>query len=281
MPELPEVETIVRKLRDHVQGKKIHKIQVFREKSFQGDFQAVEGVTIQDVQRKAKLIHFLLDSELSLISHLKMTGQFIYVDKTVRVGGGHPTADWVQELPTSHTRVQFDLNNHAKLFFNDQRVFGWIRTATLPELESEFARYAPDVISPLVTDKYFYEKLQRTGRPIKVALMDNTIISGVGNIYACDALNLSKIDPFRPAKSLDQVEASRLLDASKSVILKGIETGGATIDNYRDVAGFSGHYQDVVRVYGRENLPCPNCSQPIAKAKIAGRGTYWCPNCQR
>lgn len=281
MPELPEVETIIRKLRGHVQGKKIQKIQVFREKSFQGNFAAIEGAIITDVVRKAKLIQFVLDSELNLLSHLKMTGQFIYTDKTNRVGGGHPTADWVKNLPSTHTRVQFDLSDQAKLFFNDQRVFGWIKTATAEQEELEFLRYAPDVISPLVTDEYFYEKLQRTGRPIKVALMDNTIVSGVGNIYACDALNLSKISPLKPAKTLSRRESDRLLDASKTVILKGIEMGGATIDNYRDVAGFSGHYQDVVRVYGRENQPCPNCSHPIAKIKIAGRGTYWCPNCQK
>jgi formamidopyrimidine-DNA glycosylase len=280
MPELPEVETIVRKLARYLKGKKIHKITVFRDKSFQDDPLTVEGATIVDVVRRAKLIKFVLDSQLNLLSHLKMTGQFIYTDPDSRVGGGHPTADWVQSLPSSHTRVMFELSDSSKLFFNDQRVFGWIKTVDTAQEELEFSRYAPDVISPLVTPTYFYEKLQRTSRPIKVVIMDNTIVSGVGNIYACDALNLAKINPTRQAKSLGEDESTRLLSAAQTVILKGIETGGATIDNYRDVEGFSGQYQDVVRVYGREGLPCQNCGGEIQKVKIAGRGTYWCPKCQ-
>lgn len=280
MPELPEVETITRKLQQYVGGKQIQKITVLREKSFQGNPVDIEGAVVGGVVRRAKLIKFSLESELNLLSHLKMTGQFIYVDGLTRVGGGHPTADWVRELPSKHTRIQFDLSGGAKLFFNDQRVFGWVKTVDANQEKLELARYAPDIIDPQVDNSYFYQKMQRTSRPVKVALMDTAVVSGVGNIYACDGLNLARLSPIRPASSLSFEEASKLLEATKAVIFKGIETGGATIDNYRDVGGFAGSYQDFIRVYGKADEPCPNCQHPIAKIKLAGRGTYWCPDCQ-
>ena len=111
--------------------------------------------------------------------------------------------------------------------------------------------------------------------------MDNKIVSGVGNIYACDALNKAQIDPRRPANSLSTEESALLLDAARSVIQTGIELGGATIDSYMNVDGFAGKYQEVRRVYGREDEFCPNCGMLIEKMSLAGRGTYWCPNCQR
>lgn len=281
MPELPEVETIVKRLNGHLSGKTIKNISVYRDKSFVGDPMLLAGKKISQVRRQAKLINFVLGGDYNLLSHLKMTGQFIYTDQEHRVGGGHPTADWIAELPSKHTRVEFELSDNARLFFNDMRVFGWIKVVAGEEEEQELSRYAPDVISPDVTPDYFYQKIQRTLRPIKVALMDNTIVSGVGNIYACDALNLAKISPVRPAKSLSLDEAQRLLTAAKEVIFRGIEMGGATIDNYRDVSGFSGRYQDVKLAYGREGESCFNCGSKIQKFKLAGRGTYWCPSCQK
>lgn len=281
MPELPEVETIVRKLREHVAGKSITDIRVLRGKSFQGSPEQIVGTTIVDVTRTAKIIVFQLDGEQNLLSHLKMTGQFIYTDEQTRVGGGHPTADWVAELPSAHTRVLFELSDNARLYFNDQRVFGWLKLVNKDEEVAELAGYAPDITSPHITADYFFEKLQKTKRAIKVVLLDNAIASGVGNIYACDALNKAQIDPRRSAASLSKEEAKLLLAAAKEVITLGIELGGATIDSYTNVAGFAGKYQEVRRVYGREGERCPNCGGVIHKFKLAGRGTYWCPQCQQ
>ena len=290
MPELPEVETIVRRLGEVLPHKVISAITVSKEKSFQGDFQSLIGLPILSVSRRAKLIRFHLPNGLNLLAHLKMTGQFIYDDNSgTRLGGGHPTADWVSELPSKHTRIVFELvegdandgfKKRSKLFFNDQRIFGWVRLVTDAQVELEYNKYGPDIHTDAASVEYFSQKLSKTGRKIKQVIMDNSIISGVGNIYACDGLNLCKIHPERKANSLTALEVSQLLTALKKVIILGIELGGATIDNYRTVDGFAGKYQEQVLVYGREGESCKNCGGAITKTKIGGRGTFFCPSCQ-
>jgi formamidopyrimidine-DNA glycosylase len=286
MPELPEVETIVRRLNSVLSGKKISKVDIFKEKSFQGDSLSIINAPITKVSRRAKFIRLHLSDGLNLLAHLKMTGQFIFVDNSGdRLGGGHPTADWVSELPSKHTRIGFTLLDENEvehsLFFNDMRIFGWVRLLSDKEVEAEYSKYAPDVNTDEITSEYFQQKLSRTARKIKQVVLDNKIISGVGNIYACDGLNLAKIDPLRPANSLSKDESARLLQALKDVINLGIELGGATIDNYRTVDGFAGGYQNEVLTYGREGEVCKNCPGIIEKIKIGGRGTYFCPSCQK
>ena len=285
MPELPEVETIAKRLKTVVCGKTISEVSVFKQKSFYGDSQSLLGVPILDVSRKAKLIRFHLPNAQNLLIHLKMTGQLIYIDATgSRLGGGHPTADWVSQLPSNHTRVSFKLLSLDKtqhsLYFNDMRIFGWIRLLSDSQILAEYRKYAPDINTDTITLEYFAQKLQKTTRPIKQVIMDNAVISGVGNIYACDGLNLAFIHPQRPANSLSDAETSKLLQALKEVIDLGIELGGATIDNYRTVDGFAGKYQEKVRVYSREGENCCNCGGIIQKIKLGGRGTYFCQNCQ-
>lgn len=280
MPELPEVETIVARLKGLLVGKQIVAVQVLRDKSFQGNPNRVVGKKITQITRRAKLIRIHLESAQNLLIHLKMTGQLIFVDGDRRVGGGHPTADWVGELPSKHTRVVFDLLGNAKLYFNDMRVFGWIRLLGDAEIEREFQKYGPDVIDTEVTIEYLQTKFSKTSRPIKQVIMDNKIISGVGNIYASDALNLSRLSPFKPASKLTKDEIKKLAKSMKSVILLGIKTGGATIDNYRHVDGFSGSYQNHVLAYGREGKKCQQCGGEIVRKKIAGRSTFYCATCQ-
>ena len=280
MPELPEVETISKRLSPVLSGKTINSIEVLRDKSFQGSPKLLIGKKILSVSRKAKLLVIDLDDSSSLVIHLKMTGQLIYQDKSQRLGGGHPTADWIDSLPSSHTRIVVKLIPNSTLFFNDMRVFGWIKHLSETEVKKELSRYGPDIIDPIVTASYFLKKISTTSRPIKVIIMDSAIIAGVGNIYANDALNLARINPSRPAKSLSKDEASLLLKAMLTVINLGIELGGATIDNYRNIDGFSGNYQTKVRTYQREGQPCFNCSESIKKTKIGGRGTFFCPSCQ-
>lgn len=285
MPELPEVETIVRRLNEVLSQKTIINVQAHKDKSLQGNAHLVIGKEITGVTRKAKLIRFHLPEGLNMLAHLKMTGQFIFIDnKGDRLGGGHPTADWVQDLPSKHTRVSFKLvdtyGNEHDLHFNDMRIFGWIKVLSDKEVENEFSKYGPDVHTKEASLDYFKDKLSRTRRKIKQVIMDNKVISGVGNIYACDGLNIAKISPEREASSLTEKETEELLNALKEVIQLGIKLGGATIDNYRNVDGFAGKYQDHVMVYGREGESCKNCPGIIQKIKLGGRGTYFCPNCQ-
>lgn len=281
MPELPEVETIKIKLKKLVIGKTIEQISVLRSKSFQGDTTFVEQSKVIDLTRRAKLIRFHLSNGYNFLVHLKMTGQLIFTDGDKRVGGGHPTADWVNSLPSKHTRIIFDLSDGAKLFFNDMRVFGWVKVMTNQEIEDEYKKYGKDIIDVSFTAKNLYDHFQRRSITVKQAIMMNSIVAGVGNIYACDALNLAKIDPKRKANSLDENEVLELLKASRAVIQRGIEMGGATIDDYVDVDGFSGKYQDVILAYGRVDQPCYNCGDKIVKTKIGGRGTYYCKTCQK
>lgn len=285
MPELPEVETIVTRLNAAVKNYTVTQIAIHTPKSFSGDEQSLIGLSIQQVTRRAKLIRFHFPGGINLLGHLKMTGQFIFIGSdSQRVGGGHPTADWVNELPSGHTRVSVSLhtpdNDVASLFFNDQRIFGWLKVMTDEQVENEYSKYGPDIHTDLASLTYFSEKLLKTARPIKQVIMDNSVVAGVGNIYACDGLNLARIHPKRPAKSLNENEVRQLLASLKTVINLGIKLGGATIEHFSHIDGFSGKYQEQVRVYGKEGQACPNCGSVVEKVQLAGRGTYFCSNCQ-
>lgn len=280
MPELPEVETIVQRLRNLVVGKTIGEVLVRRSKSFLGDISTLKGQPILELSRRSKLIRFHLPSNQNLLVHLKMTGQLIYVDQTIRVGGGHPTADWVRELPSTFTRVEIPFLERGTLYFNDQRVFGWIRQMSDEYVAHEFAKLGPDANSPDFSFAEFAAQISRRKMPIKPLLMDNSIVAGVGNIYACDALHAARLSPWRPGTSLSPTELRTLYDSTRQVIARGIELKGATIHSFSHVDGFAGGYQLEARVYGRAGMPCLSCGSIIEKSKLAGRGTYFCPECQ-
>lgn len=281
MPELPEVETIKRRLKEVIPGKRIAKVKVFKEKSFSGEVSQLVNQTITDVTRRAKMLNFHLDNDLHLLTHLKMTGQLIYVDGNQRIGGGHPTADWIEQLPGKHTRIQYTFTDNSQLFFNDMRVFGWMRLVDRQEVERIESLLGPDVNSADFTLEDFRNKLARRSQAIKIVIMDNAVVSGLGNIYACDSLNMARVSPFRPAKSLSASEVKNLFEAAQAIITKGIELGGTTFDGkYLDIHGLAGEYQGEALTYGREGLPCSNCGAPIKKTKLGGRGTYYCEVCQ-
>jgi formamidopyrimidine-DNA glycosylase len=282
MPELPEVETITKRLKPYLIGKTISHITKHHAKTFQGNPNDILGRSVSDITRRAKMIRIQLDKQKNLLIHLKMTGQIIFVDDQHRVGGGHPTEDWIASLPSKHTRIQIKFADGAQLFFNDQRLFGWMKVMSNEEVEREFAKYAPDVISPEFTLEYFAQIVARRSVPIKLLIMDNAIVSGIGNIYACDALNLAQISPFQKANTLASDQVEQLYSAVKATIQKGIDLGGATTDGkYIDVHGFAGKYQLEARVYDRKGKACPNCGSEIVKEKLGGRGTYYCSNCQK
>ncbi|MBU2543601.1 bifunctional DNA-formamidopyrimidine glycosylase/DNA-(apurinic or apyrimidinic site) lyase [Patescibacteria group bacterium] len=282
MPELPEVETVKRRLKEILPGKIIQSIEVLHKRSFGGKEKDLFGQEIQDVSRKAKLIRIHLPSKLNLLTHLKMTGQLIFINDDIRVGGGHPTADWVKDLPSSHTRLIYNFTDGSKLYFNDQRIFGWMRLMSDEQVAAEFTKYGPDINEDALTAEYLQKKFSNRRIPIKQAIMMNQIMAGLGNIYACDALNMAQISPFRPAQSLSFEELIKLLSVAKQVIQEGLEHGGTTYDGkYVHVDGMSGSYQDIMRVYGRENEKCRQCGGKIVKAKIGGRGTFYCESCQR
>ena len=282
MPELPEVETIVRELDRVLPGKKIAAVSVLRAKSFIGDEKELVGKTIGSVERRSKMtVVGFSHYPKKLVIHLKMTGQLIYLSGTHRVVGGHPTPDWVNELPSKSTRVVIELDNGAKLFFNDLRVFGWLKVMANGKWQMAISKMPPDVTSKEFTVEYFAKVLGKSGRPIKLVLMDQAKFGGVGNIYANDALYLARISPKRKAKEITEKEGGELYEAVKKVINLGIKYGGASVDKYVDAAGMGGKYQEHFLVYGRNGQKCKRDGKVIKKIKLGGRGTYFCPGCQQ
>jgi len=301
MPELPEVETIARQLNGVLPGKTIKAIEVLREKSFQGKANKVIGKSINLIRRKAKTIIIELDSEqwtvnserLILLIHLKMTGQLIFTPdvKTAstsgvaegRVVGGHPTADWVNELPSKHTRVIIRFKDASSLVFNDMRVFGWIKIITNDQFSIFNKKLPPDVVDPEYSVEYLIKVMKGSSRAVKLVLLDQAKIGGLGNIYVNDALWEAGTKPTRKANSLTRKEVEKIHTATIKVIMRGIETGGASESTYKHINGMGGSYQNEVLTYRRENELCKRegCKGVIKKIKLGGRGTFYCPLCQK
>ena len=281
MPELPEVETIVRQLDQVLPGKIISSVEVLRDKSLQGESSQAAGETISGVKRKQKIIVLKLSKNLVMLVHLKMTGQLIYQSPEKRIVGGHPTADWVGELPSKHTRVIVRFDDGSVLYFNDQRVFGWVRVVRREEWRVTMSGMAPDVVDEAFTVEYLEKVLKKSVRAVKLVILDQDKMGGMGNIYSCDALYLAGISPLRISSSLTVREIKSLHDAMIFVLNKGIETGGASLSHFVDTEGFGGHYQDHFQVYNKEGESCAKCGSTIEKIKLGGRGTYFCPKCQR
>jgi formamidopyrimidine-DNA glycosylase len=280
MPELPEVETIRRGLEKYVVGQQIADINILSSKQFFGDPKIVIGAEIIGVRRFGKGLIIDLSNDFSIAIHVKMTGNLFYDAGPVRRS---PDAH-----ANKHTRVIFKLKSKnskswdSYLYYNDIRKFGWIRVVEtkkvmdLPFFKSLGPEPLRDLDLPL-----FRDILSSTTAPIKSVLMDQHKISGIGNIYANEALFLAKIYPLRLASSLHQGEARRLLGAIEEVLRKSITIGGASMANYVNLFGKKGAYQENFLVYKREGEKCSFCKNLIEKIKIGGRGTFYCPKCQR
>ncbi|MDD3035539.1 MAG: bifunctional DNA-formamidopyrimidine glycosylase/DNA-(apurinic or apyrimidinic site) lyase [Candidatus Saccharimonadaceae bacterium] len=288
MPELPEVETVRRGLHKLIIGKIIKIVSSDNQKSFPNASADVEefliGSKVTDVRRRAKVLMIDLSTDHTLVVHLKMTGQLVFVSKHKRFGAGHPTDSLVHSLPDKSTRVIVEFNDGSNLYFNDQRKFGWVRLMPTPEVPNiDFMkRVGPEPLEADFTLKQFVECFKR--RPntsIKAALLDQSVIAGVGNIYADESLWGAKIHPKRLVKTLTKTEFRRLFDEVRYVMNLSIEKGGSTNRNYVDAEGKKGSYMDFARVFRREGLECPRCGTEILKIKVAGRGTHICPKCQK
>lgn len=277
MPELPEVETIRRGLANFIVKDKIKKTTILCEKSFQGQ---PETATIKNIRRFGKALIIDLDNKKSLMVHLRMTGQLIY-DGKERYAAGHPSENFVDKLPNKQTRVIFELQN-GTLYFNDQRKFGFVKVLNTKEVKNDpfIKKLAPEPWQ--MKPEEFYEKLQKHNAPIKATILDQTIITGLGNIYADEALFKAKIHPKTKANKLTKKETEDLLEAAKYVMEKSIESGGSTLKDYKKADGTKGDYLDkFAQVFNKQGQPCPRCKTKIEKIKVAGRGTHICPNCQK
>lgn len=287
MPELPEVETVRAGLSQFILGKTIADITYDWPKSFPnapadgGKF--LVGSRIVAIRRRAKVLIIDLSSDYSLVIHLKMTGQLVYRGAGEHFGAGHPNGSLVGNLPDKTTRVTLTFSDKTKLFFNDQRKFGWMRL--LPTIEVEqldfFQKVGPEPLSADFSAEDFVSRLSRRAKSgIKAVLLDQTVVAGIGNIYADESLWAAKIHPETrvvdvPAETLRAlyVELRRILQLS-------IEKGGSTDRNYVNAEGKRGSYLTFANVFRRQGQPCPRCGTAIIKTKVAGRGTHICPVCQ-
>ncbi|KKS18770.1 MAG: Formamidopyrimidine-DNA glycosylase [Candidatus Woesebacteria bacterium GW2011_GWA1_41_7] len=269
-------------LKKYLTGHKITSVEVNNRKTFQGDEKKILDTKILDTRRFGKVSVIDLANGYSIITHVKLTGQFIYRGPNLvkprelssKVTGG---------IPGPHTLVIFNLDRGGVLYYNDVRRFGWIKIEKTGEVESEpfIKKLGPEPFKGLTLD-LFREILSKTSRSIKVVLMDQEKMGGVGNIYANDALWLSKINPKTPAKNLKNEEARILFDAILKVLEEGLKYGGASELAFVTPDGTEGNYQNHTLVYGHEGEPCDRCHKTvIKKVFLGGRGTYFCPFCQK
>jgi formamidopyrimidine-DNA glycosylase len=288
MPELPEVETVKLGLQRLLPGLKIVSVDFDWPKSFPNAGPDVKqfliGAQVIKVDRRAKVLLIELSSKYSLVIHLKMTGQLVFRGPGEQFGAGHPSVSLVGELPDKSTRVTLQFNDGSRLFFNDQRKFGWMRllpTAEIINLDF-LQKVGPE---PLAADfgwQNLHERLRRRkNTSIKAALLDQTVVAGLGNIYVDETLWGAKIHPLTLVKDLSDKQVKKLYEEMVFVLELAIEKGGSTDKNYVDAEGKRGSYLSFARVFRHEGQPCPRCGTTIIKIRVAGRGTHLCPHCQR
>jgi len=288
MPELPEVETVRHGLAELLPGRAVHSVgHIDSPKSFpNADADVKEfliGAKVLYIKRRAKVLLIELDTKHTLVIHLKMTGQLVFRGETA-FGAGHPNESLVGELPDGSTRVVMEFTDGSRLYFNDQRKFGWIKlmpTLEVPNIDF-MKKVGPEPLEADFTAQQFAERFKRRAKTnIKAALLDQTVVAGVGNIYADESLWGAKIDPRRLVANVTDKEFELLYEELRAVMNLAIQKGGSTDRNYVSADGKRGSYLDFARVFRREGQACPRCGHVIEKIRHAGRGTHFCPICQK
>ncbi len=272
MPELPEVETVKEILKQQILNKKMIDVKIYYPKIIENinpqDFKKkLINQTIIDIKRRGKWLMFELN-DYYLLSHLRMEGKY--------------NIKKLNEPLHKHEHIIFILDNNLELRYKDVRKFGKMH---LLKKENIFQKYPLNNLGLeandlKLTSSYLKEKLKNKQIPIKTALLDQSIITGIGNIYANEILFLSKISPLKRSKELTNQELKKIIDNSKIVLEKAIKAGGTTIKSFTSSEGIRGNFQKQLLIHGKEKEPCPFCSSPILKIKVNGRGTYYCQNCQ-
>jgi formamidopyrimidine-DNA glycosylase len=268
MPELPEVETIRRQLQETVVGKTINRVEILEPKIFIGDPKAVTGRKITGVGRRAKVLRIFLANGTAILVHFKLNGQF-FLDTGK------------EKFDTRFTRVILHFDDGSRLLFNDSRKFAWMKVM------ENFKEEETGAIEPFrenFTLENFSNVMSKTRKPVKILLMDQEKIGGIGNIYANESLFKAGIDPFRPANSLKPDEAKKLHAAIVKILQKAIDCHGSSGKDewYRQLNGKTGCYQEHFLVYQRNGQKCPgNCNGEVKRVKQGGRSTFYCSKCQK
>ena len=271
MPELPEVETVKEALKQQILNETIEKVEIYYDNiiAYPTNFvfkEKIVGQKINAIQRRGKWLLFVLDEDV-LLSHLRMEGKYYIKEQ--------------KEIPHKHVHVVFHLSSGRELWYCDTRKFGRMYLQNKEEVEKvkPLHELGLEPWDEAVTPLYLKEKLQKKTIPIKTVLLDQSIVVGCGNIYANEVLFLSKVNPLRKANLLTQKELKRLIENIRFVLSKAIELGGTTIRSYESREGVHGRFQNELSIHEQEF--CPICKEKVAKIFIGGRGTYYCPKCQK
>ncbi len=273
MPELPEVETVKETLKKIVLNKKIDNVVVLYSNivetpKLEEFIEKIKGETIKDIRRRGKWLVFEL-TNYYLLSHLRMEGKYI-----IRNHG---------EEYDKHEHVVFCFNDNTELRYKDTRKFGKMHLVKKDELESckALSNVGMEPFDENLNSKYLLDKYKTKKLPIKTVLLDQSIIAGIGNIYADEILFLSNINPLKKSFDITEIEAENIIKYTKEVLKKAIKSGGTTIRSYESSEGVHGRFQQELLVHNKEAEPCPNCKTSIIKITVGGRGTYYCTKCQK
>lgn len=277
MPELPEVETVRRGLARAMPGKRIVKLDILHKggnrQSSDRPLHSVDGAKIIDIKRRGKFLWFVLDRDFALVGHLGMSGQMLICPR--------------EKPAEKHLRIRIDYGDKKREFrFVDQRTFGWMAIDELVrvnrrKIPRSFLRIAPDIFDPEFDRDSVIARIKRSRSQIKKVLLDQSILSGIGNIYADEALWLSKIHPERRADRLSDDEIRTILRSVRYVMTRALARGGTSFDDmYINVNGESGYFEISLNAYGREDEPCRRCHRLIRRIAFANRSTHYCPQCQ-
>ncbi len=299
MPELPEVENLRQGLERAILGQKILNVEVRKPKLVSGngtlrkaslkkvgEFErGLSGEHFIAVERRAKNLLFKFSHGKLILIHLKMSGQFVYQanGSNKLVEGGHPIELSEKELPNKHTHVIFTLSK-GTLYYNDTRMFGYLLyfpILSALEKKNHFGLYGHEPFSKEFTLKYFAGTLKNKKGKIKAVLMDQKIVTGLGNIYADESLFEARVRPDRPAYSLSPLESKKLYTTIIRILKRAIKVGGSSVATYRLLDATRGNYAREHKVYGKAGEKCPSCGQPLTKTVVAGRTTTFCANCQK
>ncbi len=276
MPELPEVETVRRGLEPVLKGRILERV-VLRRGNLRFPFpdgfgQMLTGKTVTRVDRRAKFLIIYLEDELALIAHLGMSGSFRIYE------GNHPELD-------AHDHVIFLTSDNTEIRYNDPRRFGFMDLCAVSDLSRYpmLKKLGPEPVDPGLDGAALAKRLSGKATSIKAALLDQRVIAGIGNIYACEALFMAGISPKRKTRSVQGGRAEKLSKAIEEVLLSAIKAGGSSLKNHRQPSGELGYFQHTFQVYGQTDKPCPRCGGDVVIKQIvqSGRSTFYCSRCQR
>ena len=268
MPELPEVETVKNTLKKQILGKRIKNIKILYDgiiATNHNDFKNIIGQDIVDIKRRGKFLIFVLN-DYYLVSHLRMEGKYFIKDKSMPI--------------IKHEHIIFDLGD-SELRYHDTRKFGRMYLVTKDKLytDTPLNKLGLEPWEDSLNSLYLLDKFN-CNIPIKTLLLDQSIITGIGNIYADEILFKARINPLRKGKDVTKEECDLIIKYTKEILEKAIENGGTTIKSFTSSLGVTGHFQGNLLVHNKDGERCPICNNIILKTKVNGRGTYYCPICQ-